>query len=116
MARLEAIMLDMRGYVSEGAGDNVFILKKGTLITPPLRAGVLEGITRLVMTEIADNMGIETIQRDITINELENADEAFITGTIGEIQPLIEIDGRTIGSERPGPVTKRPESGHQAYK
>jgi len=103
----EAIMLDIRGYVSEGAGDNVFIIRRGSLITPPLHAGVLEGVTRLVVMEIARKLGIEVAEKDITIHELYNAEEAFITGTGGEIQSLIEIDGRTVGVGKPGPITQR---------
>jgi branched-chain amino acid aminotransferase len=103
----EAIMLDIRGYVSEGAGDNIFIIRRGSLITPPLHAGVLEGVTRLVVMEIARKLGIEVAEKDITIHELYNAEEAFITGTGGEIQPLIEIDGRTVGTGKPGPITQK---------
>ncbi|NIM44870.1 MAG: branched-chain-amino-acid transaminase [Nitrososphaeria archaeon] len=123
----EAIMLDVRGYVSEGAADNIFIIKKGKLITPPLHAGILEGVTRLVTIEIAENLGIQVIDKDITIHELYNSDEAFITGTGGEVQPLIEVDGRIIGTGQPGPITKRiseefkkealrPEAGYEVYK
>ena len=103
----EAIMLDIRGYVSEGAGDNVFIIRRGSLITPPVHAGVLEGVTRLVVMEIARKLGIEVAEKDITIHELYNAEEAFITGTGGEIQPLTEIDGRTVGAGKPGPITQK---------
>jgi branched-chain amino acid aminotransferase len=120
----EAIMLDIRGCVSEGAADNVFIIKKGVLITPPLHAGALGGVTRLVVMEVSRNLGIQVAERDLTIHDLYNADEAFLTGTGGEIQPLIEIDGRNVGDGEPGPITNRiveqfkketlrPEAGYQ---
>lgn len=103
----EAIMLDWRGYVCEGTGSNIFIVKKGVLITPPLHASILPGITRQTVIEIAKRIGVEVLERDLTIHDLYNADEVFLTGTSIEIQPVVEIDGRKIGNGEPGPVSMK---------
>jgi len=103
----EAIMLDWRGYVCEGTGSNIFIVKKGVLITPPLYAGILPGVTRQTVIEIAKKLGIEVLERDITIHDLYNADEVFLTATGIEILPVVEIDGRKIGDGKPGPVVMK---------
>jgi len=100
----DAIMLDWRGYVCEGTGDNIFIFKGGALITPPLYAGILPGITRHTIIEIAKRLGMEVLERDITVHELYNADEAFLAATGSEIQPLVDVDGRKIGTGEPGPI------------
>jgi len=100
----EAIMLDWMGYVCEGTGDNVFIVKNGVLITPPIYASILPGITRQTVIEIAKRLKIEVVERNITIHELYNADEVFLTATGIEIVPVIEIDGRKIGKGEPGPI------------
>jgi len=100
----DAIMLDWRGYVCEGTGDNIFIFKGGALITPPLYAGILPGITRHTIIEIAKRLGMEVLERDITVHELYNADEAFLAATGIEIQPLVDVDGRKIGTGEPGPI------------
>ena len=101
----EAIMLNQRGYVSEGTGDNLFIIKDGIIVTPPPTADILLGITRETVIDLAKNREIKVLERDITLYELYNADEAFLTGTAAEVAPLIEIDGKKIGDGKPGPIT-----------
>ena len=107
----EAIMLDWRGYVCEGSGDNVFVVKNGKLLTPPLEASILGGITRLTVLEVATKLGIGALEKDLTSHDLYNADEAFLTGTGAEVHPIIQIDGRIIGTGEEGPITKRIEDG-----
>jgi len=102
----EALMLDTEGYVSEGSGENIFIVRNGTLKTPPLTS-ILEGITRNTAIEIADDEGIKIVQERFTRDELYIADEAFFTGTAAEITPIREVDGRPIGNGKPGEITKR---------
>ena len=101
----EAIMLDTEGYVAEGSGENIFIVRNGVLKTTPLTC-ILEGITRNTVMEIANNNGKPTREERFTRDELYIADEAFFTGTAAEITPIINVDGRTIGQGRPGPITK----------
>ena len=103
----EAIMLNAEGFVSECTGDNVFIIKQGQLFTPPLSAGALYGITRLVVMEIAAEAGLEVSEPNLTRYDLFNADECFLTGTGAELVPVVKIDGRVIGTGKPGPVTLR---------
>ena len=103
----EAIMLNPSGNVAECTGDNVFILSGGQLLTPPLSAGALRGITRGVVIDLAAQMGLEVREPDLTRYDLYNADECFITGTAAEIAPVALIDGRVIGRGRPGPVTRK---------
>ena len=103
----EAIMLNPSGNVAECTGDNVFILSGGKLLTPPLSAGALRGITRGTVIGLAAEMGLEVREPDLTRYDLYNADECFITGTAAEIAPVASIDGRVIGKGRPGPVTKK---------
>jgi len=103
----EAILLDQRGFVSEGTGENIFIVKHETLYTPPLSAGILEGITRDSLRVIAHDHGLKFQERDIARSELYSCDEAFFTGTAVEISPILSIDKRRIGEGRPGPVTQR---------
>lgn len=100
----EAIMLDWMGYVCEGTGDNIFIVKNGVLVTPPIYASILPGITRQTIIDIAKRLKIEVSERNITIHDLYNADEVFLTATGIELVPVIEIDGRKIGRGEPGPV------------
>ncbi|MBF8302422.1 MAG: branched-chain amino acid aminotransferase [Candidatus Dadabacteria bacterium] len=102
----EAIMLDTEGYVSEGSGENIFIVRNGTLKTPSLTS-ILEGITRNSTMEIALDEGLQVVTERFTRDELYIADEAFLTGTAAEITPIREVDGRTIGDGVPGPVTSR---------
>ncbi len=102
----EGILLDSEGYVAEGSGENIFIVRKGILKTPPLTS-VLEGITRKCVLDIAEDEGIPVEQQRFTRDELYIADEAFFTGTAAEVTPIKEVDGREIGSGKPGEITKR---------
>lgn len=103
----EAIMLDWRGLVSEGTGDNLFIVQQGSVFTPPEQSSVLRGVTRDAILEIARGLGIPAEERELTLHDLYNADEAFLTSTSVEIQPLVEVDGRMIGTGVEGPYTRR---------
>ena len=103
----EAICLDKTGYVCEGVGENIFIMRDGKLLTPPLSSGALDGITRAFIIELTKKMGIEVIERNLTPNELFTADEAFFTGTAAEVAPIREVNKRVIGIGKSGPVTKR---------
>jgi branched-chain amino acid aminotransferase len=103
----EAIMLNAEGFVAECTGDNLFILKEDQLFTPPLSAGALYGITRRVVMEIAAESGLKVSEPNLTRYDLFNADECFLTGTGAEMMPVVKIDGRVIGSGKPGPVTAR---------
>jgi branched-chain amino acid aminotransferase len=105
----EALLLDTEGYVSEGAGENVFIVKNGSLYTPDL-ASCLDGITRESVITMARDLGIPVIEKRITRDEMYCADEAFFTGTAAEITPIRELDDRTIGEGARGPVTARLQS------
>jgi branched-chain amino acid aminotransferase len=100
----EAIMLDFRGMVSEGPGENIFAVKDGSISTTPEHASILRGITRASVMEIAGDLGYQVEERDITKDELLASDEVFFTGTAAEITPIREIDGTEIG--KPGPITK----------
>ena len=104
---VEAIMLNSQGFVAECTGDNVFMLKGGQLLPPPLAAGALYGITRSVAIELAESLGIEAKEPNLTRYDLYNADEVFITGTAAEVVPVVKIDGRQIGSGKPGKLTKK---------
>lgn len=101
----EAMLLDTDGYVAEGSGENLFIVRNGRIKTPPLTA-ILEGITRDTVMQLARERGIPLVEERFTRDELYIADEAFFTGTAAEITPIREVDNRTIGKGRPGPVTK----------
>lgn len=103
----EAICLDKTGFVCEGVGENIFIVRDGKLLTPPLSSGALDGITRTFVIKLAKKMGIEVIESNITPNELFTADEAFFTGTAAEVAPIHDVNGRVIGPGKQGPVTKR---------
>ncbi len=103
----EAICLDKTGYVCEGVGENIFIVREGKLLTPPLSSGALDGITRTLIIRLAKELGIEVIERNITPNELFTANEVFFTGTAAEVAPIREVNKRVIGSGNPGPVTIR---------
>jgi branched-chain amino acid aminotransferase len=102
----EALLLDTDGYVSEGSGENVFIVRNGVIYTPDL-ASCLDGITRDATLTIARDLGIEVREKRITRDEMYCADEAFFTGTAAEVTPIRELDDRVIGEGRRGPVTKR---------
>ena len=103
----EAILLNLDGYISEGPGENVFIVKEGELFTPPLEAGALAGITRDSVMRIAKDGGIPVHERNIRPEDLYSADEAFFTGTAAEVTPIAEVDGRKIGSGSRGPITEK---------
>jgi branched-chain amino acid aminotransferase len=100
----EAILLDPDGYVSEGTGENIFIVRKGRLKTTPLTS-ILEGITRNAVIELAREQGIVVLEERFTRDEMYISDEVFVTGTAAELTPVREIDNRRIGSGKPGPVT-----------
>ena len=102
----EALLLDTEGYISEGSGENIFIVKKGKLYTPDLTS-CLEGITRDSVITLAKEMGIEVIEKRITRDEIYCAEEAFFTGTAAEVTPIRELDQRQIGAGCRGPVTER---------
>jgi branched-chain amino acid aminotransferase len=101
----EAVLMDVQGYVSEGSGENLFIVKKGKLITPPLSASILEGVTRDTILTLAREEGIPVAEEMITRDQLYLADEVFLTGTAAEVTPIREVDNRKIGEI--GPITKR---------
>jgi len=101
----EAVMLNAEGFVAECTGDNLFIVKGGQLLTPPLSAGALYGITRGTVLDLAREAGITTGEPNLTRYDLFNADECFLTGTGAELIPVVKIDGRIVGSGKPGPVT-----------
>lgn len=103
----EAIFLNSEGYVVECTGDNIFIVKDGILITPPVEVGALVGITRKTAIEIAEARGIKVVEKLFTSYNLYTADECFLTGTAAEAIPVVEVDGRTIGDGKPGPITKK---------
>ncbi len=105
----EALLLDTDGYVSEGAGENVFIIKNGKIYTPDL-ASCLDGITRDAVLTMARDLGIEVVEKRITRDEVYCADEAFFTGTAAEITPIRELDNRQIGIGSRGPVTEKLQS------
>lgn len=104
----EAIFLTDDGHVSEGSAENIFIVRKGRLITPPVTSDLLEGITRDTVIRIArEELGFEVVERPIDRTELYVADEAFFVGTGAQVSPIAEIDRRIVGDGRPGPVSKR---------
>jgi branched-chain amino acid aminotransferase len=103
----EAILLDTQGFVSEGSGENLFLVKKGRLYTPPLSSSILAGITRDTILTLAREEGIPVFEDRITRDELYLADEVFFTGTAAEVTPIREVDDRTVGDGKMGPVTKR---------
>ena len=103
----EAIMLNAAGFVAECTADNLFIVKGSQLLTPPLSAGALYGITRGVAMELGREAGLTVLEPDLTRYDLFNADECFLTGTGAELIPVVKIDGRVIGTGKPGPVTRQ---------
>jgi branched-chain amino acid aminotransferase len=103
----EAIMLDSSGYVSEGSGENLFLIKKGIIYTPDLSSSILEGITRDTVITLAREEGLTVVETRITRDQLWLADEVFFTGTAAEVTPVREVDNRPIGEGVVGPITKR---------
>jgi len=102
----EALLLDVEGYVMEGSGENIFIVREGVLYTPDLTSS-LDGITRKTVMSLAAELGIEVVEKRITRDEVYIADEAFFTGTAAEVTPIREVDGRAIGKGTRGPITER---------
>jgi branched-chain amino acid aminotransferase len=102
---MEAVMLNAQGYVSEGTADNIFIVRRGKVLTPPAYVGALEGITRQVAMELVLEKGRQVMEQPFTRHDLYVAEECFLTGTAAEIIPVIEVDGRIIGNGTPGPLT-----------
>jgi branched-chain amino acid aminotransferase len=103
----EAILLDTQGYVSEGSGENIFVVRKGVLHTPDLSCSILEGVTRDTVITLAHEMNIPVVEGRITRDQLWLADEVFLTGTAAEITPVREVDNRPIGEGTVGPITKQ---------
>ena len=103
----EALLLDASGFVSEGAGENLFVVKKGVIYTPDLSAGALNGITRNTVFHIAKDLGLEVVQKRITRDEVYISDEAFFTGTAAEVTPIRELDRISIGQGQRGPITEK---------
>ncbi len=103
----EAILLDTSGYVSEGSGENLFVVRKGVVYTPDLSCSILEGITRDAVITLARELGLPVVETRLTRDQLWLADEVFLTGTAAEVTPVREIDDRAIGSGSVGPVTQR---------
>jgi branched-chain amino acid aminotransferase len=103
---LEALMLNHKGEVAECTGDNIFVVRRGALHTPSIDAGILEGITRDAVIELARGRGIAVHERTMDRHDIYTADECFLTGTAAEVIPVVECDGRVIGAGKPGPVTR----------
>lgn len=103
----EVLMLNAEGYVVECTGDNVFWIKNGTLVTPPVHIGILEGVTRNSVIDLAREAGIRVEERVFTRHDLYIADECFLTGTAAEVIPVVKIDRRAVGDGQPGKITQR---------
>lgn len=103
---IEALMLNHKGEVAECTGDNIFLARAGKLLTPPIDAGILEGITREVVIGLAREAGIEVREICLTKHDVYIADECFLTGTAAEVIPVVQVDSRVIGDGQPGPITK----------
>jgi branched-chain amino acid aminotransferase len=103
---VEALMLNAKGEVAECTGDNIFLVKNGRLMTPPLDAGILEGITRNAVMELATQAGIEVAETALTRHDVYVADEIFLTGSAAEVIPVVKVDSRVIGDGKPGPITR----------
>ena len=103
---LEALMLNHKGEVAECTGDNIFIVRRGELHTPSLDSGILEGITRDAVIELGREAGLTVVERAMDRHDVYTADECFLTGTAAEVIPVVECDGRPIGTGKPGPITR----------
>lgn len=110
----EALLTTPDGEVLEGAASNLFVVVDGRLVTPPLEAGLLAGVTRSVVLEVADRIGVPCARAPVGVDALRGADEAFLTATTREVTPLLAVDGRPVGSGRPGPVTVDVAAGYRA--
>ena len=104
---VEALMLNHKGEVAECTGDNIFLVRHGLLTTPPLDAGILEGITRNAVMELAEQAGLPVAATPLTKHDVYIADECFLTGTAAEVVPVVKVDDRPIGNGKPGPITRR---------
>lgn len=102
---IEALMLNHKGEIAECTGDNIFLVKQGELRTPPLDAGILAGITREAVSEIAAGIGMDVRRVALTKHDVYTADEVFLTGTAAEVVPVVKVDSRSIGDGKPGPIT-----------
>jgi branched-chain amino acid aminotransferase len=103
----EGLMLNLEGYVAEATGDNIFVVDSGTLITPPTYVGILEGITRNAVIQLAQGQGIPFAERVFTMTTVYGAEEVFLTGTGAEVIPVVRVDDREVGDGKPGPITRR---------
>jgi branched-chain amino acid aminotransferase len=103
---IEALMLNLKGEVAECTGDNIFLVRQGRLLTPPIDAGILEGVTRDAVIGLARQMGLEVLETPLTKHDVYIADECFLTGTAAEVVPVVEVDSRPIGDGAPGPITR----------
>ena len=103
----EGLMLNEQGYVAECTGDNIFVIKDGKMTTPPVSSGALDGITRQVVFEVAEELGVSLKEELISRYEIFTADECFLTGTAAEVIAAVKLDGREIGDGKPGPITKQ---------
>jgi branched-chain amino acid aminotransferase len=110
----EAILLSPQGYVSECTGENIFVVRGGRIITPPLSAGALEGITQSSVMTIARDLGFEAVFDNLLRSDLYTADEAFLSGTAAEVVPINSVDDRVIGDGRPGPITRQVQEIYEA--
>jgi branched-chain amino acid aminotransferase len=112
---LEAIMYNHMGYVAEATGDNVFVIRNSRIYTPPISAGSLEGITRGVVIQLARQSRYDVLEQNLTRYDLYAADEIFLTGTAAEVVGVVEVDGRKIGTGRPGAITRDLLQKFEAY-
>jgi len=103
----EALLLNTRDFIAEGAASNVFLVRNGTLVTPGVEAGALPGITRQAVLELAGEEGIEVVETSLALSDLAGAGEAFLTNSVMEVMPLVSVDGRPVGPGSPGPLTER---------
>ena len=104
---METLMLNHNGEVAECTGDNIFVVHRGQLQTPPIDAAILEGITRNAVLELATEAGIETVEKSMTRHDIYIADECFLTGSAAEVIPVVKLDDRIIGNGKPGPITQQ---------
>ncbi len=103
---IEVLMLNHLGFVAEGSGDNIFVIRDRKILTPPVEAGILEGITRNTVMDLARDAGHNVVERNISRYDVYTADEMFLTGSAAEVIPAVKVDGRCIGNGKPGPITK----------
>lgn len=115
MARLEAnlagvdegLMLTTDGYVAECTADNIFLVRKGRVATPPAYIGILQGVTRQAVLDLCGTLGVPAAEQVVTLHDVYTADECFLTGTGAELGPVVQVDGRAIGTAKPGPITMK---------